>query len=71
MLSTYCCFTFCFFLDVSLSIRQNNQVNEVISKEDYAIYLDGQKIDLSNININDYNIIIDDDNKKIILSNKR
>lgn len=44
---------------------------DIAVKNNYECYLDGQMVNVENINMYSYNIHIDHDNEKIILSTKR
>lgn len=39
-----------------------------VSEKDYEIYVDGQLVELENVNLDDYNITIDDEKRKIFLT---
>lgn len=45
-----------------------NQTNILYEQENYEVYLNGVEIQLENVNLEHYEITIDDANKKIILS---
>lgn len=52
------------------NIHRFNHYNEAISNN-YSIYLDGIEVDPNNINIYDYNFMIDDINQNIKLTKKQ
>ena len=66
---------------ISLALKEENErqneISEQISKAeilakeaDYQIYLSGQEISIDAVNLENYNIVIDNEMKKIILTEK-
>lgn len=56
------------FVGRGIALRNNGIAKFHTVKNDYEVYLDGQKIDADNIDVINYKISFDDENKKVLLT---